>query len=685
MSSPAEVTPVDQAAAGGELSKNAQKRAAKEAAKAAAKAEKDAKKAEKEAAAGPKAEKKKNDEEDDNMDPTAYFENRVREVQSLDAAGTKMYPHKFNVTVSIPQLVAQFSGVSIANGERLENEKVAIAGRIYNKRSSGQSLIFYDLQADNGKIQVIADRKSDTENTWDIHDHIKRGDIIGVRGVVGRSNTGELSVFPAGTVLLTPCLRMLPSKRGGLKDQETRYRQRYLDLMLNPHVRQNFYNRAKVINHIRRYLDERGFLEVETPMMNMIPGGAAARPFRTHHNDLKLDMFMRIAPELYLKQLVIGGLDRVYEIGRQFRNEGIDPTHNPEFTSVEFYWAYADYEDLIKVTEDLISGMVKSINGSYIVKYKPNPEDPEKIVDFTPPFKRINMLEGIEERGGFKLPKDLATDEANKFLSDKCNELGIKCADPRTTARLLDKLVGHFLEDGIVNPTFICEHPEIMSPLSKPHRSKPGVTERFELFCLEKELCNAYTELNIPMLQRQRFMEQLKDKEKGDDEAQEMDEGFCVALDYGLPPTAGWGLGIDRMTMFLSNTDNIKEVLLFPAMKPIEEKQAEAAPAAAAAPAPAVGGAKAGAVGGAKPADAEVNDIVTRVLAGLHDKLPAHAGKQPTVVSYAKQTVAGVNYFVKLAFGSEYVHARIFKSLQNEVSVHSVQTGKTQQDSIEFF
>jgi lysyl-tRNA synthetase class 2 len=336
--------------------------------------------------------------------------------------------------------------------------------------------------------------------------------------------------------------------------------------MLNQQVRNNFFTRSKIINYVRRFLDERGFLEVETPMMNLIPGGAAAKPFATFHNDLKQEMFMRIAPELYLKQLVIGGLDRVYEIGRQFRNEGIDLTHNPEFTtfvhtllahlhgrarfvgarmvrrfslgflhcrfclrpcSCEFYWAYADYEDLMKVTEQMISGMVYSIHGTYKITYKPSDEYEAREVDFTPPFRRVNLIEGLEEAMNVKIPEDLAAPETNAFLQQLTVKYDVNCPEPRTTTRLLDKLVGHFLECQATSPMFICEHPEIMSPLSKSHRSKPGRTERFELFVLEKEICNAYTELNLPMVQRARFLEQAKDKDAGDDEAQAMDEDFC--------------------------------------------------------------------------------------------------------------------------------------------------------------
>ncbi|KAJ0167678.1 Lysine--tRNA ligase, cytoplasmic [Colletotrichum tanaceti] len=551
--------------------------------------QREAEKTKKAAAAPPKPAgnpKKGNAEADEkNLDPSQYFENRSRAINKLrETKSPNPYPHKFHTDYDLRNFVKDFG--HLKSGEHDKEKVVRVGARIYNKRASGNKLFFYDIRAEGVKVQVMAQAQEVSEGSpsfEDQHVHLRRGDIVGIIGYPGRTapkskiekgEEGELSIFATEFVLLTPCLHTLPDEYYGFKDHEERHRKRYLDLIMNDKSRQILITRSKMVTYIRRYFDDRDFIEVETPMMGPIAGGATAAPFVTHHNDLDMTMFMRIAPELYLKELVVGGLHRVYELGRQFRNEGIDLTHNPEFTTCEFYQAFADVYDIMDLTEDLVSGLVKHLTGGYKTKFHTQHGEVYE-VNWEKPWKRFEMIPELEKATGEKFPPadQLHTAETNEFLQKVLKKMKLECSPPLTNARMIDKLVGEYIEEQCVNPSFIFGHPQVMSPLAKYHREIPGLCERFEAFVCKKEIVNAYTELNDPFDQRLRFEEQARQKDQGDDEAQLIDENFCMSLEYGLPPTGGWGMGIDRMVMFLTDNYSIREVLAFPFMK--EEKQAE--------------------------------------------------------------------------------------------------------------
>jgi lysyl-tRNA synthetase class 2 len=439
-----------------------------------------------------------------------------------------------------------------------EDVEVSVAGRLITLRPMGKAL-FAHLQDATGKLQIYLRQDIVGEASFkDFEETIDPGDILGVKGRLFRTNTGELTVEVKEWVLLAKSLHPLPEKWHGLKDVEVRYRQRYLDLIANEHARRVFFLRSRLISEMRRFLDSKGFLEVETPILQPIASGANAKPFITYHNYLEQNLYLRIAPELYLKRLIVGGINRVYELGKNFRNEGVDTTHNPEFTMLEFYCAYWDYKDLMVFTEELFSYLLNQLVGGLKITYQ------GKGLDFTPPFKRYRYFELLEEKTGKDKDFFLKDIEGLRKLA---KEVGVPKAETLTHAKLIDKVFDLLVEDELWGPCFVIDFPKLLSPLAKTHREDPDLVERFELFVAGKEIANAYTELNDPVEQKERFLEQLKEKEMGDEEAMSMDEDFIKALEYGMPPTAGEGIGIDRLVMLLADVDSIREVILFPALR----------------------------------------------------------------------------------------------------------------------
>ena len=458
---------------------------------------------------------------------------------------------KFNRTHTSKQI--------IDNYDELEGKDVTVAGRIMAKRIMGKAS-FVHIQDSEGKIQSYVSINDLGEESYQGFKEDDIGDIIGITGFVFKTRTGEISIHAKELTLLSKSLRPLPEKYHGLKDTDLRYRQRYVDLIVNPEVKDTFMTRIKILKEIKNILDEKGYLEVETPILNTIAGGASARPFVTHHNTLDLDMYLRIANELYLKRLIVGGFDKVYEMGRMFRNEGMDIKHNPEFTNIELYAAYEDYNDMMDITEEIVSKVAQKVLGTMKINYQGTE------IDLTPVWKRITMIDSIKEQTGV----DFNTIDTDEEAMKVAKELNVEIDDLKTTrGDIINQVFEAKVEDTLIQPTFICDYPVEVSPLTKRKPSDPRLTERFELFIGGREYANAYSELNDPIDQYERFLAQVKQREAGDDEANMMDEDFVNALEIGMPPTGGLGIGIDRLIMLLTDSASIRDVLLFPTMKPL--------------------------------------------------------------------------------------------------------------------
>ncbi|KAB2489541.1 lysine--tRNA ligase [Priestia endophytica] len=482
---------------------------------------------------------------------------RREKMKELQEQGIDPFGKRFERSHSSNELLEaydQFSKEELA--EKEEETSISFAGRIMTKRGKGKAG-FAHVQDLNGQIQIYVRKDSVGEEQYELFKNADIGDIVGIEGVMFKTKVGELSIKATSFTLLSKALRPLPDKYHGLKDIEQRYRQRYLDLITNPESRQTFVTRSRIIQSMRRYLDGQGFLEVETPMMHSIAGGASARPFVTHHNALDIELYMRIAIELHLKRLIVGGLERVYEIGRVFRNEGVSTRHNPEFTMLELYEAYADYKDVMSLTENMIAHIAQEVLGTTTVQYG------EDEINLAPEWTRLHMADAVKQYTGVDFWKEMTDEEAHALAK----EHGVEVTEHMQFGHVLNEFFEQKVEHELVQPTFIYGHPVEISPLAKKNDEDPRFTDRFELFIVRREHANAFTELNDPIDQRERFEAQLKEREQGNDEAHEMDDDFIEALEYGMAPTGGLGIGIDRLVMLLTNSPSIRDVLLFPQMR----------------------------------------------------------------------------------------------------------------------
>ncbi|MDD6918640.1 MAG: lysine--tRNA ligase [Peptoniphilaceae bacterium] len=484
----------------------------------------------------------------DNKDLNEMLQIKRDKLEDLKKEGRD--PHK---VVNFKGRIA--SSLIKDNFEEYDGEKVRIAGRIMAKRGHG-NMSFMDIQDEEGQIQIV-NRKNVIGDEFKQVKKYDIGDIVGIEGKVFKTNQGEISIETETPLLMTKSLQMLPEKWHGLKDPDLRYRQRYLDLIVNPEVKSVFVQRSQIISEIRRFLDGQGFLEVETPILNTIAGGATARPFTTHHNSLNIGMYLRIASELYLKRLIVGGFDRVYEIGRMFRNEGMDATHNPEFTTMELYQAYGDFEDMMEITENMVEHVANKVKGTTVVEFDGHE------IELKAPWKRISMIDAVKEHSGVDFNEIKTDEEAIAIAKEK----GVEVKETR--GEIIAEFFDEFVEDKLIQPTFIVDYPVEISPLAKRKNDDPSLTYRFEAFINGAEIANAFSELNDALDQKQRFLDQVAKREAGDDEAQMMDYDFVNALEIGMPPTGGLGIGIDRLIMILTGQHSIRDVLLFPTMKPI--------------------------------------------------------------------------------------------------------------------